>query len=77
MRWMIRTAVLVLAAVAVLPAPAVAQSPNTATIVVLVADQSGGAVQDARVTVTNSETGAVREAVSGERRCRDGGGAAR
>jgi hypothetical protein len=42
-----------------------AQSPNTSTIVVLVADQSGAAVPDAKVAVTNNQTGAVREVMSG------------
>jgi hypothetical protein len=42
-----------------------AQSPNTSTIVVLVIDQSGAVVTDAKVSVTNTQTGAVREAVSG------------
>ena len=42
-----------------------AQSPNTSTIVVLVTDQSGAVVSDAKVTVTNSQTGPVREATSG------------
>jgi hypothetical protein len=44
---------------------AFAQSPNTSTIVVLVTDQSGAVVTDAKVVVTNNRTGAVREAVSG------------
>jgi len=44
---------------------AFAQSPNTATIVVLVTDQTGAVVQDAKVSVANNQTGAVREAVSG------------
>jgi hypothetical protein len=44
---------------------AAAQSPNTSTIVVLVTDQSGAVVNDAKVSVTNNQTGAVREAVSG------------
>ena len=44
---------------------AFAQSPNTSTIVVLVTDQSGAVVTDAKVSVTNNQTGAVREAVSG------------
>ena len=48
-----------------LSASALAQSPNTSTIVVLVADQSGAVVKDANVSVTNNQTGAVREAVSG------------
>ena len=42
--------------------PALAQSPNTATIVVLVADQTGGAVPDATVSAINSQTGLRREA---------------
>ena len=45
--------------------PLVAQSPNTSTIVVLVTDQSGAVVTDAKVSVTNNQTGAVREAISG------------
>jgi hypothetical protein len=43
---------------------ALAQSPNTSTIVVLVTDQSGAVVNDARVSVINANTGAVREAIS-------------
>jgi Carboxypeptidase regulatory-like domain/TonB dependent receptor-like, beta-barrel len=42
-----------------------AQSTNTSTIVVLVTDQSGAVIKDAKVSVTNSETGAVRETASG------------
>src|SRR4051812_26657111 len=51
----------------VLGAAAVAegQSPNTSTIVVLVSDQSGAVVKDARVSVTNIHTGALRESISG------------
>ena len=44
---------------------ALAQSPNTSTIVVLVVDQSGAMVSDARVAVTNSQTGGARDAASG------------
>jgi Carboxypeptidase regulatory-like domain/TonB dependent receptor len=44
---------------------AFAQSPNTSTIVVLVTDQSGAAIADAKVAVTNDQTGALREANSG------------
>jgi hypothetical protein len=47
-----------------LAAPALAQSPNTAAIVVTVVDQTGGIVKDAKVTVTNQATGASREATS-------------
>jgi hypothetical protein len=42
-----------------------AQSPNTSTIVVLVSDPTGAAVSDAKVAVTNNQTGAVREVMSG------------
>jgi carboxypeptidase family protein/TonB-dependent receptor-like protein len=56
----------VLALLAFLPArSAFAQSPNTASLVVVVVDQTGAVVRDANVTVINTATGAVREAVSG------------
>src|SRR4051812_32072882 len=42
-----------------------AQSPNNASIVVLATDQSGAVVKDAKVLVTNEQTGATREAWSG------------
>jgi hypothetical protein len=42
-----------------------AQSPNTATMIVVVVDQTGAVIQDAKVSVANTATGAVREAVSG------------
>jgi hypothetical protein len=37
------------------------QSPNTATISVIVSDQTGGAIVDATVAVTNAQTGFKRE----------------
>src|SRR4051794_4011820 len=46
-------------------APSVAQSPNTATMIVAVVDQTGAVVKDAKVSVVNTATGAVRDAVSG------------
>src|SRR5262249_31714212 len=46
-------------------AAALAQSPNTAAIVVVVVDQTGALVPDARVTIVNTSTGASRGAVSG------------
>ncbi|HEY2014320.1 MAG TPA: TonB-dependent receptor [Bryobacteraceae bacterium] len=45
--------------------PVAAQSPNTATMIVSVVDQSGALVKDAKVSVVNAATGAVREVVSG------------
>src|SRR5215218_4120425 len=49
-----------------LSAPAAfAQSPNTASMIVVVVDQNDAVVRDARVTVSNDATGAVREAVTG------------
>src|SRR5262249_42609227 len=46
-------------------APHAAQSPNLSTIVVLVTDQSGAVVKDAKISVVNTQTGAAREAMSG------------
>jgi hypothetical protein len=46
-------------------APVMAQSPNTATMIVVVVDQTGALVKDAKVSVLNTATGALREAVSG------------
>jgi hypothetical protein len=46
-------------------ATALAQSPNTSTIVVLVVDQTGAVLKDARVSVTNNQTGATREVAAG------------
>ncbi|MEP7338690.1 MAG: carboxypeptidase-like regulatory domain-containing protein, partial [Acidobacteriota bacterium] len=44
---------------------ATAQSPNTAAIIVVATDQTGAVVKDAKVSVLNNATGAVREAASG------------
>src|SRR5215212_11785559 len=46
-------------------ASAVAQSPNTATISVVVNDQTGAVIKDAQVTVLNTATGDSRDAISG------------
>src|SRR3954468_4870670 len=46
-------------------AAAAEQSPNNASIVVRVTDQSGLVVTDAKVAVRNNQTGAVRESMSG------------
>ncbi len=48
-----------------LSTPALAQSPNTATLVVVAFDQTGAVVNDATVTVANEATGASRQATSG------------
>jgi outer membrane receptor protein involved in Fe transport len=45
--------------------PAFAQSPNTSTVVVFVVDQSAAVVKDAKVSITNNQTGALRESTSG------------
>src|SRR5262245_401148 len=62
---MLKRLFVLFAALAFAAAPVAAQSPNNASIVVLVSDQSGAMVSDARVSVTNDQTGAVREAASG------------
>src|SRR6185369_8302421 len=56
------TVLLVMTASAVL-----AQSPNTASIVVTVVDQNDAVVKGANVSVVNTATGATRETVSGRR----------
>jgi len=48
----------------VLALPARAQSPNTATLIVSVVDQTGAVVKDAKVIVTNSATSVSRELMS-------------
>src|SRR5260221_7170984 len=50
---------------AFLTATVAAQSPNTATMIVVVIDQTGAVIKDAKVSVVNAATGASREAVSG------------
>jgi len=60
----LRLPLLLLTLVGFSAAPVAAQSPNNATIVVAVVDQAGAVVKDARVSVVNNATGAVREAVS-------------
>ena len=53
---------LILSAIGV---PAAAQSPNTATLVVVAQDQTGAAVPGAHVSIVNTETGAIRDADTG------------
>ena len=45
--------------------PLVAQSPNTATLIVEVVDQAGAVVNDAQVSLVNNATGAARDATTG------------
>jgi carboxypeptidase family protein len=45
--------------------PAAGQSPNTATMIVTVVDQTNAVVKDAKVSVVNTATGALREGISG------------
>jgi len=42
-----------------------AQSPNTASLVVVASDQSGAVVPGAQVTVINNDTGLVRDGITG------------
>jgi Carboxypeptidase regulatory-like domain len=48
-----------------LVAPALAQSPNTAALVVVVVDQTGAVVVGANVSIVNQATGATRDVISG------------
>ena len=57
---------LILTGVLLAVLPAAAQAPNTAGIVVVVADPSGALVPGAAVTVTNTATGSSRQATTGQ-----------
>ncbi len=61
----LRLPLLSMALFALIAAPLAAQSPNTASMIVTVVDQTGAVVKDAKVSVVNTATGAVRESVSG------------
>ena len=56
---------LLLTLFAFITAAVAAQSPNTATIIVAVVDQTGAVLPDAKIVVMNNATGAAREAVTG------------
>jgi hypothetical protein len=56
---------LLIALLALIASPAAAQSPNTASMIVVVVDQTGAVVKDAKVSVVNTATGDTREAVTG------------
>ena len=45
--------------------PLLAQSPNTASMIVTAVDQNGAVVKDAKVSVLNNATGDTRESSSG------------
>src|SRR5262245_56031916 len=62
---MLKKVFVLLSAITIVGRSALAQSPNNASIVVLVTDQSGAVVPDAKVLVTNEQTRATREGVSG------------
>src|SRR5438128_9414416 len=64
-KFQLRLFPLLLALLALGLLPVDAQSPNTATMIVVVVDQNGAVVKDATVSVVNTATGAVREAPSG------------
>src|SRR5215208_4710025 len=57
--------VVALVSLACVASVAHAQSPNTSTTVVLVTDESNAVIVDAKVSVTNNQTAATRQAVSG------------
>jgi carboxypeptidase family protein/TonB-dependent receptor-like protein len=59
------SSLLLFALLLLLALPLGAQSPNTATMIVVVVDQTGAVVAGAHVSVANSATGATREANSG------------
>jgi hypothetical protein len=61
----LRLPLLLVALFSFIALPAAAQSPNTASMIVDVADQAGAVVTDAKVSVVNNATGDVREVSSG------------
>lgn len=60
-----RTPLLLIATLSALTVTAVGQSPNTASMILVVVDQNGAAVPGAKVSVVNTATGATRDTVSG------------
>jgi hypothetical protein len=59
-----RLSLLLFALFAFIAAPVAAQSPNTSSMIIVVVDQAGAVVKDAKVSVVNAATGDTREAVS-------------
>lgn len=64
-RNLLRLLLVLIALFALIATPISAQSPNTATMIVIVVDQNGAVVKDAKVSVINAATGASREVLSG------------
>lgn len=60
-----RMVLLLIALFAFIAMPIRAQSPNTASLIVTVVDQNGALVKEAKVSVVNTATGSVRDALSG------------
>ncbi len=60
----LRLPLLLIAFLALIALPLAAQSPNNASMIVVVVDQTGAGVKDAKVSVVNTATGATREALS-------------
>ncbi|MEA2239199.1 MAG: hypothetical protein QOC81_3923 [Thermoanaerobaculia bacterium] len=65
MKTYVSSVVLLFACLVFIAVPLAAQSPNTATMIVVVTDQSGAVVPNARISMTNTATGSAREAISG------------
>ena len=61
----VRWPLLLLALFVFITVPVAAQSPNTASMIVVVIDPNGAVVPDAKISVSNDATGAVREAETG------------
>jgi hypothetical protein len=62
---MFRKLAIYLSGVVLLAVTVAAQSPNTASMMVVVTDPTGAVVKDAKVSVVNTATGASRELLSG------------
>ncbi len=60
-----RLALLSAALAALSTGPVVGQSPNNASLTVVVVDQTDASVKDAKISIVNNATGAPRESVSG------------
>jgi hypothetical protein len=60
----LRWPLLLIVLFAFIAVPVSAQSPNTATMIVVVVDQNSAVVPDAKVSVANTATGDAREAIS-------------